>query len=276
MLGKLIKHEFIDNWKLLVLLDVLTIIVGAILGLYINALLNADDYSNSTPLIMTMGFTLYVLILPSLGTITLIYIGVRYYKSLYSSQGYLTFTLPATTNEILFSKMLVAYIFELINILCIILSFGLVMWGIVSWSIDNSYYMSTVFTNLWEDMSEYFYDVPVAISGIFCALTRLIYFLMTFFFAISLGQLWQKHRIIGAIVSYFGIKIVISIVYTFIKIALANNDISDTVDISYYSDVNVGSLFVMAAIIKAVEYLLVSAVMYFGCVYITKHKLNLE
>ena len=116
MLGKLIKHEFIDNWKLLVLLDGLTIIVGAILGLYINALLNADDYSNSTPLIMTMGFTLYVLILPSLGTITLIYIGVRYYKSLYSSQGYLTFTLPATTNEILFSKMLVAYIFELINI----------------------------------------------------------------------------------------------------------------------------------------------------------------
>ena len=276
MLGKLIKHEFIDTWKLLVLLDVVTIIVGAVLGFAINGILYADDYSTSTSIIMTMGIGLYILLLPSLGTITFIYIGVHYYKSLYSSQGYLTFTLPATTNEVLFSKMLVAFIFELINALCIIISFCLVMWGILSWTMDTSTYMSDILVDTWENISEYLYDVPVTISGIICGLARMIYFLMTFFFAISLGQLWQKHRIIGAIVSYFGIKIILSIVSTIIRIAMINNDMYDTLDPSYYSDYNAGSAFIIAAVIKAVEYLLVSAAMYFGCVYITKHKLNLE
>ena len=70
MLGKLIKHEFIDTWKLLVLLDVVTIIVGAVLGFAINGILYADDYSTSTSIIMTMGIGLYILLLPSLGTIT--------------------------------------------------------------------------------------------------------------------------------------------------------------------------------------------------------------
>lgn len=276
MLGKLIKHEFIDTWKLLVLLDVVTIIVGAVLGFAINGALYAEDYSTSTSIIMTMGIGLYVMLLPSLGTITFIYIGVHYYKSLYSSQGYLTFTLPATTNEVLFSKMLVAFIYELINILCIILSFGLVMWGILSWTMDTSPYMSDVLTNTWEELSEYFCDVPVAISGIFCGLAYIIFNLMTFFFAISLGQLWQKHRIVGAIVSYFGIKIIMSIVSAIYRIAMLNNDMYDSLDPSYFADYNAGSVLIIAALIKAVEYLLISAAMYFGCVYITKNKLNLE
>ena len=57
---------------------------------------------------------------------------------------------------------------------------------------------------------------------------------------------------------------------------MLNNDMYDSLDPSYFADYNAGSVLIITAIIKAVEYLLISAAMYFGCVYITKNKLNLE
>lgn len=262
MLGKLIKHEFIDTWKLLVLLDIAIIIIGAVIGLTI------DDTS--------IAGTLYLLMLPSIGTIHLAYIVVHYYKSLYSSQGYLTFTLPATTYEVLFSKMLAAFIFETINVLCIIVSLGFVTWGLYSWSVDSFSLLKALFSESIELLSEFFSDVPMAISGIIYALAHIFYNLMTYFFAISLGQSYQKHRIIGAIVSYFGIKTVLAIASTSVSTALINNDIYDSVDMSSYTNIDGGSVIIMVLLIKAVEYLLVSAAMYFGCIHVTKHNLNLE
>ena len=272
MLGKLIKHEFIDTWKLFLLLDVAILIIGAFIGLSVST--SAFSSSDASGFFTTMGLGLYTLILPCLGTICLVFIVVHYYRSLYSSQGYLTFTLPATTSEILFSRMLVAYIFEIINILCIILSIVFVVMGFYSVGESAS---GNLFTHMVDNMIEDFYETPieVIVTNVLWGISRIIYFLTTVFFAISLGQLWQKHRIIGAIVSYFGIKIVSAIISTIFKV-VNSNDLQDTVEMYHLDEYNTDSALVMAAFIATVICLLMSAAMYFGSVLITKHKLNLE
>ena len=58
---------------------------------------------------------------------------VRFYKNLFTGEGYLSFTLPVTPGQQLFTKALVSFLFSVITIIVILVS------SIIAMGTDVSY-----------------------------------------------------------------------------------------------------------------------------------------
>ena len=104
MLKKLLKYEYRATYKLYLILYM--IVIGLA---FINRLLYALDFSNNVVLnVLSRMFTLtIVLSCAGLYFATLIFILFRFYKNLFTDEGYLMFTLPVSTLKLIISKIIV-------------------------------------------------------------------------------------------------------------------------------------------------------------------------
>ena len=119
MLGRLIKHEWKSTYK-----------VGCLMLAAMAVTTFLGWMSFQTPMWRSMGdgggrfiwldifgaFTLvmYVVLLVVINSGIVIYVGVHFYKTMYTDEGYLLHTLPVTKHEILFCKILVGGLWVLI------------------------------------------------------------------------------------------------------------------------------------------------------------------
>lgn len=117
MLGKLIKYEWKSIYKLCSILlgaMILTSLLGCIIlrtplvvELFRSSSSIAYTEMQQTALVLMImaGAVMYVLILMAVTYGILIYMGVHFYKSMYTDEGYLTHTLPVTGQQLLNSKI---------------------------------------------------------------------------------------------------------------------------------------------------------------------------
>ena len=91
-------------------------------------------------------------------------------------------------------------------------------------------------------------------------------------FAISLGQLFRKHKLIGSILSYLGLNTVISMITgVFSTLSLFLIDFEEAQAGVALNGYMIGMLTTMSVIL-----LIVTVVMYWGSCHIMTKKLNLE
>lgn len=274
MLGKLIKHEFIATWKYLLFINAVALVSGLLAAAVgYNASAYFDKLPEALQILLILGLVGYVFILFSATLLTTVCNVVRYYKSLYTTEGYLTFTLPATTTEILSAKMLVAIIWQVVTCICVLLSVMMLIGSFILYGVHSG----TV--NLATMLRE-FHDEFLATFGIIDALTtsfyiikiimQLILNLMIFFFAITLGQLWQQHKIIGSIIAYFCIRFIYGIFSFFMNL------FSGSLSILFSSMADPGRYFSHTTNVALIISIVVSVAMYIGCIVITDKKLNLD
>ena len=122
MLGKLIKYEN-RNVKKALLPLALGIILVSILGTIMLkiSLFTSENFQPgsviatvlSTGSSLMLGFSILAIISAIFVAFFLIY--QRYYRSMFTDEGYLTFTLPVKPNQILFSKIFVGVIWAIIT-----------------------------------------------------------------------------------------------------------------------------------------------------------------
>lgn len=105
MLGKYMKHEFQETGKLMIPLN-LVILVYTLIG----AIMLGSRLFSSPPMVIlgVISLVLYMLSLFAIFIVAYVYFTVRFYKTMYTSQGYLTHTLPLSTMGIVNTKMLVS------------------------------------------------------------------------------------------------------------------------------------------------------------------------
>ena len=133
---------------------------------------------------------------------TLVFLTVRYYRNLYSSEGYLTFTLPVETGDILHAKMIVGYIWQISTYLLVAFSVFLTLSGIY-WNLPvaGKAEVSKALAHFVSELAGF--PLPLYILELLLAP---LYSLMTVYFCISIGQLWYKHKIGGAVICYFVLR----------------------------------------------------------------------
>lgn len=233
MLGKLIKNEWKGTYKTgcLMLIGLVGITFLGWLAFQSpmwRQLSDENYYYRSTfgvnILNITSVFTLllYAMMLVAVSVGIIAFLGVRFYKTMYTDEGYLTHTLPVTEGQLLFTKTLISGVWILLINIGIILSVFMLMVFMVSAILPAGYSLSDFWEEFWrmyqeeglEEMVLLFerelglnfrgYFAYSIVSMIFGAFTSII----TLFGAISLGQLFTKHRVLMAIVSYIGISIV--------------------------------------------------------------------
>lgn len=102
MLGKLIKNDFKASAHSLAPIYIIALSVGVVTAL---------SYAFKSPAVIQAIGTFALLLLSFAILIIPVFLILSYFnKSLYSNQGYLTYTLPAKSRDILFSKAVVSFL----------------------------------------------------------------------------------------------------------------------------------------------------------------------
>lgn len=270
MLGKLIKQEWKAVWKILgginLFMPCLTLI-GSI-GFFIFTTVHVNEFIGSM-LISTFGMA-YGLTIFATTVGIMIYIGVRYYRSMYGSEGYLTHTLPATPLQLIVSKLIVSVIWYWITLFVMLASIIIL---VISASAASGYPIDLL--NILYELRELEYSMRregISLVGTIVTYTGM-YLLGNFFGIImlyasaALGQLFDRYRIISSVGIYFGFTMILQVLSfaAMIPIIVMTNEVENPL-----------TIFGAIIIIGYVGIGLATAGLFLLTYFLTKKKLNLE
>ena len=264
MFGKLLKYEFKSTakWYLLITLIALglSVLTGIIAGSS-STTIRSWDLDTMQMVAGTIGILIF-------GGVIGLYLSNyyiiirRFYSNLYGREGYLTWTLPASPHAIILSKFVGALVASLYCLFLLFLS-GFITIIVMGAVIGQD--ISPVFSIIAEAFSHSIaywiivWWIFTTASGIFL-----------FYVSIALGQLFQNRRGFKAILFFFLLCIVLSI------IGIAVNPLKDSyavVSALVYGNIDdFGPNFIPGLIYEVIK--IVS--MYFTIHYISKYKLNLQ
>lgn len=128
MFAKLLKMEFRSTWNVLGILCLSLVGAGLLGGVAIRYLEGASAPKQWLEVLCTLAITAAVLFFVVCGVAALIVQIVRFYRSRFTDEGYLTFTLPVTTHQVLLSSFLTSAV-NLIAVAAVSV-IGLVLMGL--------------------------------------------------------------------------------------------------------------------------------------------------
>lgn len=221
MFTKLLKQDFKSTWRVLGILSLTAVGLSLMAGFsikYMEAAGNSDQIT--FPIIAGIifcAFTFVFLIACGVGAL-LVCLG-RFYKSRFTDEGYLTFTLPVTTHQILLSSLLSSTVSMLAVGIVIALSVLLMILvgisGIEEAREGLAIFFREELPRLWQMMltyTDWMTRTEFVVNGVLSFTGELVVIML----AITIGALAaRKHKILMAIVFYYVFHIVMSIVYTF-------------------------------------------------------------
>lgn len=285
MLGKLMKYEWKGLSKPLIVLYLILLVITLLTGMMvftINPEFDEVVFGLNEALTVLCFMLMYLgIIACSIGT-TLI-IAIRFYKTCYTDEGYLTHTLPVSAKQLVASKTITAILCNLLSIFVIVVSVVLLVVFICA-------HMVNLGELMWSDISDAFGPVlaeanelfknEMGISlvgfivyiGIICLISSVCGVIMVLG-SVSLGQLYTKHRILGAIIAYFAISMILQMVsslgtipmYALIAKAELTGD-----SLTMFTVMN------PSLIITLLTSVILGVVLYFANIHMMSKRLNLE
>lgn len=273
MFVKLFKHDFRASWGLLGILSLIALGAGAA-G---SGLIRYFQDGSRAELLQVMGFiamAAVVLYLIAYGVVALFLLMGQFYKSCFTDEGYLTFTLPVTTHQILLSSFLNCFLGMLASILVVIVSFGIFFFfGLPSLDGERMEVIRLCFEMLPEiiDLT----DVGNILLGLLAILTAMAGELLTIMLAITVGSVVvKKHKLLMAVVFYYVIGIVKQTVLVLGGAWLASSGAAELV--SGLTE-EMGMTFFQNGTLLVFTVCAVGAIVcYFVMYYLTHKKLNLN
>ena len=203
MLRKLLKYEFLATGRAFLPL------YGALLALALvnNLLLRLDgsrflQTHELSRISAAVGVMAYVLLIMAIFVLTLVVMIQRFYKNLLSGEGYLMFTLPVRTWQLLTSKLIVSMVWILLSCAVTLLSIFLMALGhgfslgelAIAWEI----FCREVFWRL--DLNV----LRTLLQAFLTGLVMLAEFILGIYASIAVGQLFPKHRYLAAFGAFLG------------------------------------------------------------------------
>ena len=207
MLGKLMKYEFKALARVLLPLYGAVLLLSAVGHPLVRL---ADDHrlEGIWEIFTAMFFIFYILTIAASVLLTLFLVLQRFYKSMVCDEGYLTHTLPVTTGSLVGAKLLTGSVWMLVSAVnavasLVILFFSGETWQLVKILLDSYGTLSAEFA---------------AQNGI--SLTAMLAFaggvflialptqLLIFYAAISIGQLMNRQKLLGAVGGYLALYMV--------------------------------------------------------------------
>ncbi len=278
MLGKLIKHEWRAMRKpLIIFLVVLavTTALSCITLLFINPAFNEVVIGLSAILFVCVFLLYYMgLIVCSIGTN--IMIAVRFYKSCYTDEGYLTHTLPVSSKQLLLGKTLTYSIVNIVMGALMILSvFVIVGVGFAHFSSFADFSGFPSFTEIDAGFrSEAGIGlIPLILFVVIYCIVVYIANIIIITGCVSVGQLMTKHRVLGALLAYFAFYMIVQTLSTFavfpMSTALIKAELAG-------ETMTMWELMGSSISIVGVIYFVIAVIMYFVNLHMMTKKLNLE
>lgn len=233
MVKKLLKYEFKYYLRIMVFFLPIAVAIGGLVRIVqcFNIDLNLPYDIDKTFYNISFASTIIIFVVSIIAVWLFMWILViiRLYKNFYSSEGYLTFTLPVANWKLLFVKLFTAFMCILITYTVIILSVCLAFMTTRDF-VDNFIQLSNElveFFNALEisqipllDRLRFIFNVSIYIGDIiFIIICSVIMNILLLYLCISIGQLVNKGRFLLSIGAYYGIltlKQIVSSVFNFV------------------------------------------------------------
>ncbi len=214
MVKKLLKHELLSYLHTLPIVYIVVLGVG-LMGRIARAF-EADNIAYE--LLRNSADIMLMLASYAAMVLTTIFCLLRFYKNLFSGEGYLTLTLPVSVEQHLLVKTIGALIANVATALTIFASVCIFFAGDWFTEITKALlylYKKGVATYGGADMAMYVLEILLTLL----TLTLMQY--MTFYVCICIGQTLRRGRIIAAIGIYYGLTQLTQIIGTIIVIIIS-------------------------------------------------------
>lgn len=276
MLRKLYKYDLKSVSLLLVILHAVLLVYTVIgrIGIFIaeraQAFVSPEDSRlwGIAGAFYIVGFILFIL---AIVIATVVYLAVRIQKNLFSDEGYLTHTLPVKPSQLLWSKVFVIWTWSVIDFICVVISvFTLITYKDTLPEIlkGASTFFGTLFGNF--GFTNWLEEVITLLAG----LSQYFgFYPLLLLFAMCLGNLFKSHKIMGTLLSFFGLNIVLSFLSTMITFIIPG--LSPFMQANLTQD-NLSVYSGRLMIFTLVWNILFSAIFFVGSRYILTKKLNLD
>lgn len=261
MLAKLIKNDLKSTSRLIVPLYLILFFMSIINRFIINV----NDASLVFRIIKVFLIFAYVLSIIAALAVTVFYMIIRFYKNLLMDEGYLMFTLPVKSHELITSKLLVTILWTIISIIGIFISLL-----IVFATPETLPAIRDIMKEAVADISREFGTSGILFFAEFITiiLLGLVSNLLLIYVSMAVGQLFSKHKIIASFASYMIIYTAIQIIMI-IGLVIFGDSMSENLnELSLVPQV----VFPVIMVILAVT----GTCFYLGTNYIFKRKLNLD
>lgn len=262
MLGKLIKHEFKATSRIFLPLYLVLACVTLLGKLIVTSGIIRQFEAIEAGLLL-----IYIFFIVALFITTIIYLVIRFYKNLFTDEGYLMFTLPAKPWQLIISKLVSAFIWNmgssiltLVSILFLIVDREIIQELSISYRVVLNYFESM---GLHVGYTTFWIIIAVIVVN--------LYQILMIYTSIAIGQLMGKHRILGAFASYMIIYIIMQVISFVYMVILGFSNMNTMMDgeslMGIYRSLTGISLLI--SVITIIVFYLVTN-------YILNKKLNLE
>ena len=278
MLSKLVKYDI----KSLIRVFIPVWIVAPILAVMLSGAIHLISVSDGPlmslvseyvgPILLGILGILFVAVIVGMMIMTLILVIRRFWNGLLKEEGYLAFTLPVETWQLIVSKVIVAAIVNLISGLVAVLSCLILFLGIskeVYYSIG--YTLSFVWSGVTGELGAYT-GVVIVLGILFTIITSICGTYMLYA-SMSLGQLMEDHRVAGSFLAYIGLNIAVSTITNIGTMIVMNILPDNMVNITAN---NAGLIITLYMLIMLVLNAIQMAVYHVITEYVLTNKLNLE
>lgn len=210
MVRKLLKHELFALFRILVWFMGAVLLLG-VLARIADALMPSDiqnTYGAGAFFAMSLVIVMHNSAVLALCFAAVLLSLVRFFRSLFTGEGYLTFSLPATPTQLLIAKFLGAFI---ATAACLVTAFvsELIAMPISDWALFQ------LLPDLFALMGAYFSSEPlVAVEIVLLIIALIPSELLYLYLVASIGQLFTKGRIPITIALYYGISFALSFFFT--------------------------------------------------------------
>lgn len=270
MLKKLFAHEWKDTWRLVGLMNLIVIgltIIGSVF-LSNKTLKNAVGENEMLAVAAVLYLVFYIVSVFALSFIVSIYFYIRFYKNLYTDQGYLMHTLPVSSHALIWSKTLVAVIWSVISIFVIWIAVFSLMFAAMSPS-DRTEFIQDI-TYAFQSVE---WDARIIVIILEFVVMMAVSMLMSVFMgyaAISIGQLFKKQKVLGAVGIYIGLYMLIQTIMSYSSMFLT------MAESGRFSDVDPLNAMMLMLLILLIVAGAFATGFYFITHYIMENQLNLE
>ncbi len=229
MLGKMIRQEWKDTWKVCLLLTgaALAVTLLGCLAFLTPMWKGLANGNLSFQLVDVLGvFMLVGCVITLIGTAfgMFAYLGVRFYRSMYSERGYLTHTLPVSAGQLLLGKTLTAAIWytvmQITVLACtLVLVVGLIYAVLRGFGAREGASIREVLDGCRQILDMIGFQI-VDVTHILMQVMNAASAVILLFGAITLGQLSSRHRVLMSLVWYMGINVVMQVLATVLMVPL--------------------------------------------------------
>lgn len=270
-MGKLLKNDFLASARLIPLFYILEAIAFVVFFI-------GDKTQKSIPLALGVAFALLIAFL--LIFISLFFVVYDFNKSLFSQQGYLSFSLPVTSRQLLGSKMIIYGGWMILSYIVFTVVFTF-LGRYVSMDVVGEENMNLVETFLYMFMPTLPPKSQLIIYLIYYVANFFVIVLLTIsmiYFSIAASHMrpFQKHNIICAVIIFAVVAVsfgaFIALLNRFFRFDLAmHND--GTFALAIGADPYSGNY---VALMPVVGYIIYAIGLFFGTSYIMHKKVNIK